>query len=490
MDELNKENTEVSGDITEKIEETAGEVIESTEENIEESIGEVTEKAADDTDSSDKDYYDIPVFDEHEEATIKASKRTTAVLLSIILVLVAVIVVFVVLFLKEYKKNAAERGSDGGFFSTITSLFSKDKDKQDDTDDPDVTVTDAPTGTVDAEPTDIPVVVDPGSKEYNVTVTLGQYKGIEVDYEYTPVTDEDVDAQIDAFMEDSSEEIEITDRPAEMGDVVLIDYTGYMDGEAFEGGADTDFELELGSGRFIPGFEEGLVGANAGDTVDVNVTFPDPYPNNEAYSGKPAKFVVTVNAIYTLEVPELNDEFIAENTEYSTVAEYRESIRAELEEEATAEADDIAKNAIAQKVIENCTFEGDIDEEIADTVAYWKDYYDNMYQSYYGMDAATLFAMYYGWTPAEYDQFMQDQYTFTIKYSRTLDKIAEIEGFDVSEEEFETKFEEYFFDYYGFETREEVLEAISQEEIDKMVNNAVRQEKAENLIMDSAVINK
>ncbi|MBO7634906.1 MAG: trigger factor [Lachnospiraceae bacterium] len=493
MDEFNKENGEVFEDIIDKTEETADEVIESTEE----SIGEAAEKAADDTESSDKEpygipdkeYYDIPVYDEHEEATIKASKRTTAVLLSIILVLVAVIVVFVVLFLKEYKKNAAERGSEGGFFSTITSLFSKDKDDKDDTD-PDVTVTDAPTGTVDAEPTEIPVVVDPGSKEYNVTVTLGQYKGIEVDYEYTPVTDEDVDDQIDAFMEDSSEEIEITDRPAEMGDVVLIDYTGYMDGEEFEGGADTDFELELGSGRFIPGFEEGLVGANTGETVDVNVTFPDPYTNNEAYSGKPAKFVVTVNAIYTLEVPELNDEFIAENTEYSTVEEYRNSIREELEAEATQEADDIAQNAIAQKVIENCTFEGDIDEEIADTVAYWKDYYDNMYKSYYGMDAATLFAMYYGWTPAEYDKFMEDQYTFTIKYSRTLDKIAEVEGFDVSEEEFETKFEEYFFDYYGFETREEVLEAISQEEIDEMINNAVRQEKAEKLIMDNAIINK
>ena len=489
MDEYNKENGE---DI---IEETAENITEESGENNTEMPAEDYESPETETQSGsssdglDKEYFDAPFVDEKEAATIKASKRTTVVLISIILVLVAVIVVFVALFLKEYQKNSKQNGSEGGFFSTITSLFSKDKDN--DTDKGGTTdVTAAPTGTSDTEPTGTVDAADPETKEYNVTVTLGQYKGIEVDYEYEPVTEEDIDEQIDAFMEDCAEEIEITDRPAQMGDVVNIDYTGYIDGELFDGGADTDFDLELGSGRFIEGFEEGLVGASVGDTVDLNIAFPDPYLNNEELSGKPVKFVVTVNSIYALEIPELTDEFIAENTDYPNIEEYRGSIRAELEEDAKAEADDIMKNAIAQKLIENCTYEGDIDIEIEDTVAYWKDYYDNMYQSYYGMDAATLFGMYYGWSAEEYDQFMQDQYTFSIKYSRALDEISKIEGFDVTEEEYEERFEELFFDYYGFTSKEEVLEAVTQEELDDMVRNAVLQEKAEQLIMDSAIVNK
>ena len=487
MDELNKDN----GDIIEETAEEAAEAVEEIAEEAAEAAGEAVtdaaEKEAEPYGGLDKEYFEAPFVDEKEAATIKASKRTTAVLVSIILVLVAVIVVFVVLFLKEYKKNSKD-GAEGGFFSSITSMFSKDKDKQTDADDPDITA--EPTNAASADPDDTIDIVDPGTKEYNVTVTLGQYKGIEVDYDYEPITDEDVEEQIEAFLEDCSEETEVTDRPAQLGDIVLIDYTGYMNGELFDGGADTDFELELGSGRFIAGFEEGLVGANTGDTVNLDIAFPDPYPNNEELSGKPVTFVVTVNAIYTLETPELTDEFIAENTEYSTVVDYRSSIREELEADAIQEADDIAKNAIAQKVIENCTYGGDIDEEIADTVAYWKDYYDNMYLSYYGMDAATLFGMYYGWSAEEYDQFMQDQYTFTIKYSRALDKIAKEEGFEVTEEDYEKKFEEYFFDYYGFESKEEVLEAITQEEIDDIVHKSVLQEKAESVIMDSAVINK
>ena len=482
MDDELKKDGELSEDIIEKTEETAEDIVEEAAEN--------TEKAEESPYGGlDKEYFEAPYVDEKEAATIKASKRTTAVLISIILVLVAVIVVFVVLFLKEYKKNSKD-GAEGGFFSSITSIFSKDKDKDKQTDADDTDVTAAPTDAASTEPDDTIDIVDPGTKTYDVKVTLGQYKGIEVDYEYEPITDEDVEEQIEAFLEDCSEETEVTDRPAQLGDIVLIDYTGYMNGELFDGGADTDFELELGSGRFIAGFEEGLVGANTGDTVNLDIAFPDPYPNNEELSGKPVTFVVTVNAIYALETPELTDEFIAENTEYSTVAEYRNSIREELEADAIQEADDLAQNAIAQKVIENCTYEGDIDEEIADTVAYWKDYYDNMYLSYYGMDAATLFGMYYGWSAEEYDQFMQDQYTFTIKYSRTLDKIAEEEGFEVTEEDYEKKFEEYFFDYYGFESKEEVLEAITPEEIDDIVHKSVLQEKAESVIMDSAIINK
>ena len=475
MDELNREHSELEKEFEGGTTPENGNTSDRPAEEVE--TDNVTEADAAGTGSEETSFSDhdgipageVDFNDAEEAAAVKASKKTTMVLVSIIVVLVAVIAILGTLFvlkLRESRKTATDAGSDQDTSAPVVTG--------------EVEVTDTPT----------PEIVNPGEQDYNVTVELGQYKGIEADYEYTPVTEEDIEQRIKDFCEENSEEVEVTDRPVENGDIVTIDFTGYMDGEPFEGGSDTDFELEIGSGSFIPGFEEGLIGANLGDTVDLNLTFPDPYNNNPEFSGKPVKFVVTVNSIYTMIIPEMTNELVQEQTEYSSVVEYITATREELEGYAKEEADEALKEAISKQIIENTTFGGDIDKEIADTVAYWKNYYDNMYQSYYGADAATIFGYYYGWSPEEYEQYMVDQYSFQVKYSYVLKKVAEVENLETTDEEFEERFKEYFLDYYGFENEEEVYAEISPEEVDELIKTSILQDKAEKLIMDAAVVNR
>ncbi len=471
MDELNKEHNELENEFDKSngSEPEKDSYLESAFKKSEELFG--SEADTDEASAEDRREAapgEVNFMDAEEAAAVKASKRTTIVLVSIIVVLVAVIALLGTLFYMKLKEK-----------------------KSDDPVPDNPKVTEAPVSTGEAEVTAVPTeeVVNPGEQEYDVTVELGQYKGIEADYEYTPITEEDIEDRIRDFCEENAEEVEVTDRPVEEGDVVLIDFTGYMNGEAFEGGTGTDYELEIGSGSFIPGFEEGLIGANLDDTVELDIAFPDPYPNNPDLAGQPVKFVVTIKSIKSTVIPEMTNELVQEYTEYSSVVEYITATRDELEEYAKEEADEALKAAISEQVIANATFGGDIDKEISDTVAYWKNYYDSMYQSYYGADAATIFGYYYGWSAEEYDEYMVEQYTFQVKYSYVLKKIAETENFDVTEDEFEERFQEYFFDYYGFESKEEVYAEISPEEVDELIKASILQDKAEKLMLDSAVVN-
>ena len=153
-------------------------------------------------------------------------------------------------------------------------------------------------------------------------VTLGEYKGVEVPKSETEVTDEDIDAEIKKEQEKNSRTVTVEDRGAENGDITTIDFEGFVDGVAFEGGKGTDYPLTLGSGSFIPGFEDQLVGAKAGDHVEVNVTFPEEYQAAEL-AGKEAVFQCDVNKVETKELPELDDDFAQDVSEFDTLAEYR-----------------------------------------------------------------------------------------------------------------------------------------------------------------------
>lgn len=162
-------------------------------------------------------------------------------------------------------------------------------------------------------------------------VTLGDYASITIDM-YPDVTDDDIDDAINTLLEEKKETVEVTDRETKSGDTVNIDFVGKVDGEEFSGGTATGYDLELGSGAFIDGFEDGLIGKKPGETVTLNLTFPDPYKNNTALSGKPVVFDVTINKITETVYPEFNDTFVAENTDYKTVKEYRDGTSRELEE--------------------------------------------------------------------------------------------------------------------------------------------------------------
>lgn len=182
-------------------------------------------------------------------------------------------------------------------------------------------------------------------------VTLGRYKGVKVDKIDVSVSDEEVNAEIDREREKNARTVDITDRAVKDGDVTVLDFEGFVDGEAFEGGKGEDYPLTIGSGAFIPGFEEALIGAEIGRETDVNVTFPENYQAAEL-AGKPAVFKCTVKKIQEKQLPELDEDFVEEVSEESdTVEEYKEEIRKKLSERKAADAKRAREDAVIDAII-------------------------------------------------------------------------------------------------------------------------------------------
>ena len=187
-------------------------------------------------------------------------------------------------------------------------------------------------------------------------VTLGQYKGIEVEKVDTTATDEEVAAELDKEREANSRTITVEDRAVQDGDMTVIDFEGFVYGEAFEGGKGTDYPLTIGSGAFIPGFEEKLVGAEIGKEVEVDVTFPEEYHAKEL-AGKPAVFKCTVKEIKVKELPELDDDFAQDVSDFDTLEEYKADVRKKVEEKKAADAKAKKEDAVIEKIIEGATME-------------------------------------------------------------------------------------------------------------------------------------
>lgn len=223
--------------------------------------------------------------------------------------------------------------------------------------------------------------------EFSQYIELGEYEGITV--AVTP-SDEEVDAKIQEILKTYAEKAEVTDGTAEDGDTVNIDYTGYVDGETFEGGSDTDCDLEIGSNSFIDGFEEGLIGAEKGDSLELKLKFPADY-HNAVYAGRDVVFKVKVNKITRANMPEFNDEFAnSYNSAYATAADMKEGIKAELKEENMQE--DKLTSAAWNVVVSNCNVK-DIPEEMI------KYYYDSLYASY-------VYYVYYNYEYASFDEYL------------------------------------------------------------------------------------
>ena len=187
-------------------------------------------------------------------------------------------------------------------------------------------------------------------------VTLGQYKGIEVEKADTTATDEEVAAELDKEREANSRTITVEDRAVQDGDMTVIDFEGFVDGEAFEGGKGTDYPLTIGSGAFIPGFEEKLVGAEIGKEAEVDVTFPEEYHAKEL-AGKPAVFKCTVKEIKVKELPELDDDFAQDVSDFDTLEEYKADVRKKVEEKKAADAKAKKEDAVIEKIIEGAAME-------------------------------------------------------------------------------------------------------------------------------------
>lgn len=268
-------------------------------------------------------------------------------------------------------------------------------------------------------------------------VTLGDYKGIKLDKVEYNVTVDDVQAEIDRARKQAGRRVEVTDRAVENGDIVNLDYSGSADGVKFDGGTAQGQELVIGSGSFIPGFEDGMVGMNVGETKDITVKFPENY-HAENLAGKDAVFTVTVNKIEKEELPELNDEFAKEVSKFDTLDEYRADVEKRLTEENTRRADAENENKLVEAIVNNasveipsCMIEHQLDH-IVEEMRYRLSY------MYRGMKLED-YLKYTGGTIEELREARKADAERDVKTRLTLEAIVKAEKLDVTDAEVEAE---------------------------------------------------
>ncbi|NLM56325.1 MAG: trigger factor [Clostridiales bacterium] len=309
-------------------------------------------------------------------------------------------------------------------------------------------------------------------------IEIEGYKGIEATKVPVVVTDDEVDHEIEHVRKRNAREIDITDRPAQTGDIVNIDYEGSIDGVPFEGGSDEGHILKLGSGYFIPGFEDQIVGHSVGDEFDVNVTFPEKYHKKDL-EGKPAVFKVKLNSIKYEELPALDDEFAKDVSEFDTFDEYRADMKAKITERKEKDADAAVEAQLVDRLVE--IVKGDIPEPYyeAETENILRDY--DMRLRSQGLDLST----YLKYTGQTLDQLRAQMRPTAIRQVKTrfaLEKIAEIENIEVSDEEVEAEYSR-MASLYSVEL-EKVKEAIPADDI----KADLRLKKAIELVKAAAVV--
>lgn len=311
-------------------------------------------------------------------------------------------------------------------------------------------------------------------------VTLGEYKGVEVEKTDSEVTDEDVKEELERVQKQNARNVPVEDRAAKLEDEVSIDFDGYIDGEAFEGGKGENYKLVLGSHSFIDTFEDQIVGKNIGDEFDVNVTFPEDY-QAEDLAGKPAVFKCKLLGIKETELPELDDEFASEVSEFDTLDEYKEDLKATLKVRKEQEAKNKKEGLVIDKIIENAQME--IPEPMVETT---KEQMLNEFAqqiSYQGLSIE----QYFQFTGMSKDKFLETatpEAERRIKSRLVLEAVAKAEDIQVSDEELEEELkkmaETYQMDY------DQLVDLVGDSE-KEAIKLDIAVQKAVDLVTESAV---
>ncbi|MDE6005807.1 MAG: trigger factor [Oscillospiraceae bacterium] len=262
-------------------------------------------------------------------------------------------------------------------------------------------------------------------------IQIADYKGIPASKTVKEVTDADVNSQVEMLRQRNARLVSVDDRPAQLGDETNIDFEGFIDGNAFEGGKGENFPLRLGSGQFIPGFEDQIVGKTIGEEFDVNVTFPENYQMQE-FAGKEAVFKCKLNGITIEELPEADDEFIQDSTEFENLEAFKEDARKNLENSAVRDADIAFDNAIMEALIAkvdvpipNCMYEHRIDELV-------RNFEQVLSQQGMGID---LYLQYTGMDMNDFRETNRDRAMNEVKLRLALEKIADLENIQISDDE-------------------------------------------------------
>ena len=308
---------------------------------------------------------------------------------------------------------------------------------------------------------------------------IKDYKGVEIESVSADVTDEDVDKEIENLAARNSRMIEV-DRPAQDGDTVLIDYAGFVGDEQFEGGTAERQPLKLGSGTFIPGFEEQLIGAVKDEEREVKVTFPEEY-HSEDLAGKDAVFKCKVHEIKETEIPEIDDEFVKDVSEFDTLDELKANKREELEKAAVVRAENSMKNSVIEKVFEANDFEVP-DVMVHQEVESMMNEFDQQLRAQ-GMDLQT-YMKYLGQDPAEFRESLKDEAFKKTKTRMLVSKVADQEAFEVSDEELKSELET-MAQQYGLEV-DKLTEMIGVDNMN-VIRDDIKIKKAVDLMYETAV---
>lgn len=311
-------------------------------------------------------------------------------------------------------------------------------------------------------------------------VTLGAYKGLEVEKVSVDVTEEEVDERIQEEAEKNARQITVEDRPVQDGDEVILDYEGFVDGVAFEGGKGENYPLTIGSGSFIPGFEEQLIGAEAGTEKEIHVTFPEEY-HAEELKGKEAVFQCKIHEIKAKELPEIDDEFASEVSEFDTLEEYREDVRKQLTDKKAAEGREKQEDAVVEQAVSNAQYE--LPEAMIETqVMQMADNFSQRMRSQ-GLTMEQYF-QFTGLTAEKFTEDLRKQAVKSIETRLVLEAVVKAENIEVSEERFDEEIEKMagnyqmeadkFKEYMGKKELKQMREDIAvQEAITFLADNAV-----------------
>ena len=311
-------------------------------------------------------------------------------------------------------------------------------------------------------------------------VELGQYKGLEAEKHTTEVTDDDVNAEIERARERVSRYIDVEDRPVKMDDQVTLNYAGFCEGEQFEGGTAENQHLVIGSGSFIPGFEEQLVGAEIGKEVEVNVTFPEEY-HAENLKGKKATFKCTVTAIQEKDVPALDDEFAKDVSEFDTLNEYKASVKADLERKAAERDENEFENAVIEAAVENAKVdipEAMIEDRIDDRIREF-----SMNMRYQGIDMDTYYKI-TGTTEQSMREQLKEGAEHDVRVRLVLEAIRDAENVEADEESINAEIDKYASQA---SSDAEKFKASLTDDDRKYFESIVRMQKTVDILKNSAV---
>lgn len=311
-------------------------------------------------------------------------------------------------------------------------------------------------------------------------VKLGEYKGLKYTKMDEEPTDEEIDAELKKEQEKNARIVTVTDRPVQNGDIATIDFKGFMDGEAFEGGEGKDFDLEIGSHSFIDTFEDQLVGKNVGDDVEVNVTFPENY-GQASLAGKPAKFEVEIKDIKVKELPELNDEFVQDTTEFENLNEYKNEIAGKLIVAKKQQAKNKMEEDLVTALVDGC--EMDVPQVMIDNDIDMKieDFSRNIQSQGLSLD---VYLQYMGQTVESMREAYRPMSEKQVKARLALEAVANAENFAVEEADLDAEIEK-IAKAYGME--KDVLKSALRPEDTENITKDIKVQKAVQFIKDNAV---